>query len=1547
MLIEEKPEEFASPEQNHENGSKKKKKKKKKKNNETLPQSNEHPQPQVSSAPLVVTPISEFKSIQEESNEPKPSLDATVSTELENKKEVEKTEVCAEFGETGSGKIKKRKSKSEKGKIGDVVVVENALNHDKEQVNSIIDRSKRQKCVQDGAQSNEHNVESAETAVQISVVDREVSPVDSIIGLNNQLNSENEHNVGPAETVVQMSVIDSEVSRVNFEPLVVTPISEFKSNEEAYAEFAKTQTGEIKKKKKKKKKKSVINGEESNEHNVGPAETAVQISVVDREVSPVDSIIGLNNQFNNENEHNVGPAETVVQTSVIDSEMSRVNSEPSVVTPISEFKSIEEAYAEFVKTQTGEIKKKKKKKSLINGEESNEHNVGPAETTVQMSVIDSEVSRVNSEPSVVTPISEFKSNEEAYAEFAKTQTGENKKKKKKKKKSVINGEESNEHNVGPAETTVHISVVDREVSPVDSTIRLTNQLNSDNEHNVGPAETVVQMSVVDSEVSRVNSKPSVVTPISEFKSNEEAYAEFAKTQTGEIKKKKKKKKKSVINGEESNEPKPSLDAAVSTEFENKKEVEKSEVYAEFAKTQTGEKTKRKSKSETGKMGEVVVAENVLNHDSEQVNEIDRRKRQKSVQDGAQSNEHNVEPAETTVQISVVDREVSPVDPTIRLNNQPANLVEQKDERRLSKEKYLELLKMRKIAKEEERKIRQENHLELLKMRKMAKEEERKIRQEKHLELLKMHKIAKEERKIRQEKQLELIEMQKKANEERNDGNKNKTQVESKDELKSTGEEKTNSGICWACREPNHSIKQCQKLKSLSKDEEICFFCGEIGHSLGKCSVYIAGEIKKKKRKKKSVINGEESNESKPLLDATVSIEFENKKEVEKSEVYAEFAKTQTGEKRKRKSKSETGKMGEVVVAENVLNHDSEQVNEIDRRKRQKSVQDGAQSNEHNVEPAETTVQISVVDREVSPVDPTIRLNNQPANLVEQKDERRLSKEKYLELLKMRKIAKEEERKIRQEKHLELLKMRKIAKEEERKIRQEKHLEQLKMHKIAKEERKISVVDREVSPVDPTIRLNNQPANLVEQKDERRLSKEKYLELLKMRKIAKEEERKIRQEKHLELLKMRKIAKEEERKIRQEKHLELLKMHKIAKEERKIAKEEERKIRQEKQLELIEMQKKANEERNDGNKNKTQVESKDELKSTGEEKTNSGICLACREPSHSIKQCQKLKSLSKDEEICFFCGEIGHSLGKCSVYIAGEIKKKKRKKKSVINGEESNESKPSLDATVSIEFENKKEVEKSEVYAEFPKTQTGEKRKRKSESETGKMGEVVLVENVLNHDSEQVNEIDRRKRQKSVHGGAKSNEHNVEPAETVVQISVVDREVSPVDPTIRLNNQPANLVEQKDERKISQEKELLKMHRKELRKIRQEKHLELRKMSKIAKEKRKIKRLELVKMQMKAKEELKSTGEEKINSGICWACREPNHSIKQCRKLKSLSKDEEICFFCGEIGHSLGKCSVYIAGGGRLARCLFCNLHGHFSYNCPGHGYFQGAVAGGS
>ncbi|MCI50748.1 hypothetical protein A2U01_0071992, partial [Trifolium medium] len=67
-----------------------------------------------------------------------------------------------------------------------------------------------------GDQSNEHNVELAETAVQISVVDREVSLVDPTIRLNNQPN--NEHNVELAETAVQISVLDREASQVNSEP---------------------------------------------------------------------------------------------------------------------------------------------------------------------------------------------------------------------------------------------------------------------------------------------------------------------------------------------------------------------------------------------------------------------------------------------------------------------------------------------------------------------------------------------------------------------------------------------------------------------------------------------------------------------------------------------------------------------------------------------------------------------------------------------------------------------------------------------------------------------------------------------------------------------------------------------------------------------------------------------------------------------------------------------------------------------------------------------------------------------------------------------------------------------------------------------------------------------------------------------------------------------------------------------------------------------------------------------------------------------------------
>ncbi|KAE9618281.1 hypothetical protein Lal_00047794 [Lupinus albus] len=49
-----------------------------------------------------------------------------------------------------------------------------------------------------------------------------------------------------------------------------------------------------------------------------------------------------------------------------------------------------------------------------------------------------------------------------------------------------------------------------------------------------------------------------------------------------------------------------------------------------------------------------------------------------------------------------------------------------------------------------------------------------------------------------------------------------------------------SVICRACRQRGHRFEICQRLKYLSRDEQICFFCGEIGHSLGKCSLSTAG-----------------------------------------------------------------------------------------------------------------------------------------------------------------------------------------------------------------------------------------------------------------------------------------------------------------------------------------------------------------------------------------------------------------------------------------------------------------------------------------------------------------------------------------------------------------------------------------------------------------------------------------------------------------------------------------------------------------------------------
>ncbi|WVY97379.1 hypothetical protein V8G54_029530 [Vigna mungo] len=46
--------------------------------------------------------------------------------------------------------------------------------------------------------------------------------------------------------------------------------------------------------------------------------------------------------------------------------------------------------------------------------------------------------------------------------------------------------------------------------------------------------------------------------------------------------------------------------------------------------------------------------------------------------------------------------------------------------------------------------------------------------------------------------------------------------------------------CEACEKLGHRLDQCERLRRLSRGEEVCFFCGKIGHSLRKCGVTQAG-----------------------------------------------------------------------------------------------------------------------------------------------------------------------------------------------------------------------------------------------------------------------------------------------------------------------------------------------------------------------------------------------------------------------------------------------------------------------------------------------------------------------------------------------------------------------------------------------------------------------------------------------------------------------------------------------------------------------------------
>ncbi|XP_004496566.1 uncharacterized protein [Cicer arietinum] len=164
---------------------------------------------------------------------------------------------------------------------------------------------------------------------------------------------------------------------------------------------------------------------------------------------------------------------------------------------------------------------------------------------------------------------------------------------------------------------------------------------------------------------------------------------------------------------------------------------------------------------------------------------------------------------------------------------------------------------------------------------------------------------------------------------------------------------------------------------------------------------------------------------------------------------------------------------------------------------------------------------------------------------------------------------------------------------------------------------------------------------------------------------------------------------------------------------------------------------------------------------------------------------------------------------------------------------------------------------------------------------------------------------------------------------------------PIDPAIPKDPHPATLVKPKQktsttESKKKSEKKVKERKKTPMKKPRWKRELEERNAAK-----------ELVEVDKLQYHPLYHLGP---NFTTCWACRQPDHTIKECKELRRVAKNAEICFFCGEIGHSLRKCSVSLAGGGRLARCLFCHAHGHFSYKCPGNSPVptsEGVVAGGS
>lgn len=146
------------------------------------------------------------------------------------------------------------------------------------------------------------------------------------------------------------------------------------------------------------------------------------------------------------------------------------------------------------------------------------------------------------------------------------------------------------------------------------------------------------------------------------------------------------------------------------------------------------------------------------------------------------------------------------------------------------------------------------------------------------------------------------------------------------------------------------------------------------------------------------------------------------------------------------------------------------------------------------------------------------------------------------------------------------------------------------------------------------------------------------------------------------------------------------------------------------------------------------------------------------------------------------------------------KKRQHKKKNSINAEVAQPNREEPKPSFNLEI--KKEAEPVGVSVEGAETITGKEHK----SEIGKLDEVVIVENAVKHDQdhyqEQLHTVDtekktgklKRKRDKSELYGSQSNE----PGETVVQTSIIDREVPPVDQTIPGNSCPVNLSELENE-----------------------------------------------------------------------------------------------------------------------------------------------------